>query len=73
MMNTSFAKLLQMETTLIKELITKYSVDVLNGEISFDRAVKRLHWDTGLDVLLLEEQVAHEVQHLCPVYADADL
>ena len=30
MMNTSFAKLLQMEATLIKELITKYSVDVLN-------------------------------------------
>ena len=73
MMDTSFTKLLQMEVTLIKELITKYSVDVLNGEISFDRAVKKLHWDTGIDVLLLEEQVTNEVQSLCPVYADADL
>ena len=73
MMDTSFAKLLQMEATLIKELITKYSVDVLNGEISFDRAVKKLHFDTGIDVLLLEEQVTSEVQHLCPVYVDADL
>jgi hypothetical protein len=48
-------------------------VDVLNGKISFDRAVKKLHWDTGIDVLLLEEQVTNEVQSLCPVYADADL
>ena len=53
MMDTSFTKLLQMEVTLIKELITKYSVDVLNGEISFDRAVKKLHWDTGIDVLFM--------------------
>lgn len=73
MMDTSFTKLLQMEVTLIKELITKYSVDVLNGEISFDRAVKKLHFDTGIDELLLEEQVTAEVQHLCPVYLDADL
>ena len=72
MMDTSFAKLLQMEATLIKELITKYSVDVLNGEISFDRAIKKLHFDTGIDVLLLEEQVTAEVQHLCPVYLDVD-
>lgn len=73
MMDTSFAKLLQMEAALIKELITKYSVDVLNGEISFDRAVKRLHLDTGIDVMLLEQQVTDEVQYLCPVYADIDL
>ena len=72
MMNTSFAKLLQMEAALIKELITKYSVDVLNGEISFDRAIKKLHWDTGVDVLLLEEEVTSEVQHLCPVYANIE-
>lgn len=72
MMDTSFAKLLQMEATLIKELITKYSVDVLNGEISFDRAVKKLHFDTGIDVLLLEEQITNEVQSLCPVYANIE-
>ena len=72
MMDTSFAKLLQMEATLIRELITKYSVDVLNGEISFDRAIKKLHFDTGIDVLLLEEQVTSEVQHLCPVYANIE-
>ena len=72
MMDTSFTKLLQMEVTLIKELITKYSVDVLNGEISFDRAVKKLHFDTGIDVLLLEEQVTNEVQSLCPVYANIE-
>lgn len=72
-MDTSFAKLLQMEATLIKELITNYSVGVLNGEISFDRAIKRLHIDTGIDTMLLEQQVTDEVQHLCPVYTDIDL
>ena len=73
MKDSSFAKLLQMEATIIQELITKYSTCVLNGDISFERAIKKLHWDTGIDELLLEDQVIDEVQHLCPVYPGASL
>ena len=73
MKDSSFAKLLQMEATIIQELITKYSTCVLNGDISFERAIKKLHWDTGIDELLLEDQVIDEVQHLCPVYPEASL
>ena len=69
----SFAKLLEMEVSIIQELIRKYSVEVLNGDISFPRAIKRLHYDTGLEESLLEEKVAEEVQHLCPVYPGANL
>jgi hypothetical protein len=73
MNDSSFAKLLQMEATIIQELITKYSTCVLNGDLSFERAVKKLHWDTGIDELLLEDQVTAEVQSLCPIYANIEL
>jgi hypothetical protein len=73
MKDSSFAKLLQMEATLIQELITKYSTCVLNGDLSFERAIKKLHWDTGIDELLLENQVTAEVQFLCPVYENIEL
>jgi len=73
MKDSSFAKLLQMEATLIQELITKYSTCVLNGDLSFERAIKKLHWDTGIDELLLEDQVTAEVQNLCPVYENIEL
>jgi len=64
----SFAKLLEMEVSIIQELITKYSVEVLNGGISFPRAIRKLHYDTGIEEFLLEEKITEEVQHLCPVY-----
>jgi hypothetical protein len=73
MKDSSFTKLLQMEATIIQELITKYSTCVLNGDLSFERAIKKLHWDTGIDELLLEDQVTAVVQSLCPVYADVEL
>ena len=68
----SFAKLLEMEVDIIKQLITKYSVEVLNGDISFERAIKMLEKDTGISKFLLEEQVTEEVQSLCPVYSGVD-
>lgn len=69
----SFAKLLEMEVNIVRELITKYSVEVLNGDISFQRAIKKLHRDTGISEFLLEQQVTEEVQSLCPVYPGVDL
>lgn len=68
----SFAKLLEMEANIVKELIRQYSVEVLNGDISFERAIKRLHYDTGIAEFLLEEQVTEEVQSLCPVYSGVE-
>jgi hypothetical protein len=54
-------------------MITKYSTCVLNGDLSFERAIKKLHWDTGIGELLLEDQVTAEVQNLCPVYENIEL
>ena len=65
----SFSKLLEMEMNLIEELIRKYSVEVINGDISFNRAIRKLHYDTGVSEYLLEEKVTEEVQSLCPVYS----
>ena len=69
MSGASFAKLLEMEAAIINELIRKYSTEILNGDISFDRAIKKLENDTGIDKFLLERQVIDEVQYLCPVYS----
>jgi hypothetical protein len=68
-----FAKLLEMEITIINEMITRYSTEVLSGDISFERAIKRLEKGTGLDKFILEKQVIDEVQHLCPVYPEVSL
>ena len=69
----SFAKLLEMEANIINELVRQYSVEVLSGDISFERAIRKLHYDTGIAEFLLEEQVATEVQSLCPVYPGVNL
>lgn len=69
----SFAKLLEMEANIINELVRQYSVEVLSGDISFERAIRKLHYDTGIAEFLLEEQVAAEVQSLCPVYPGVNL
>lgn len=69
----SFAKLLEMEANIINELVRKYSVEVLSGDISFERAIRKLHYDTGIAEFLLEEQVTAEVQSLCPVYPGVNL
>jgi hypothetical protein len=66
---SSFAKLLEMEVDIIKELITKYSVEVLNGDISFERAIRVLHKSTGISETVLEQRVTEEVQSLCPIYS----
>ncbi len=47
--------------------LVHYANSVLNGDISFNRAVKTLHFDTRADELHIEEDLTEVIMEICPV------
>lgn len=52
---------------LYKRNVMHYANSLLNGDISFDRAVKTLQFDTGYDIVSLEQDLCYAVSLLCPL------
>jgi len=52
---------------IYKRTLLHYANSVLNGDISFDRAVKTLHFDTMADIIHLEEDLTETIRYVCPL------
>ncbi len=55
----------------ISEMATEYAESILAREISFDRALKKMEFATGLDANSIEELLIEEVRFLCPLNTGA--
>ena len=56
----------QFQQVVYERRLFSYANSVLNREMSFNRAAKALHFDTGDDLVYVEEDLAAAVAKLCP-------
>jgi len=72
-MNTMFdlGSLHTAQMLLYRRNLAHYANSVLSGDISFNRAVKVLEFDTGDNIIYLEEDLADAIAKLCPLTEEA--
>ncbi len=68
-MNTLFDidSLRQAQYLIYERTLVHYANSVLNGDISFDRAVKTLQYDTRANPYDLEQDLSEVILEICPV------
>ncbi len=59
------------QAMIYKRNLIHYANSVLNGDISFDRAVKTLHFDTRDDEIYIEEDLIEVIREICPTKEEA--
>lgn len=63
-MNLNFINLME---EVMTSTIAMYSESVLNRQISFDRAVKEIHFATKADEYLIEDALSEHILKVCPL------
>lgn len=51
----------------VLNMVKDYAKSVLSREISFDRAVKKMHFTSQIDNHLLEELLIESIRESCPL------
>ena len=71
-MNTLFeiGSLQKAQLLLYRRNLVHYAKSVLNRDISFARALKILHFDTGYSPHYLEEDLSLAISALCPLRSE---
>ncbi len=57
---------------LYRRNVMHYANSVLNRDISFDRAIKTLHFDTGYSIPSLEDDLCYAVNVICPLRNESE-
>ena len=61
------------QAMIYKRNLLHYANSVLNGDISFDRAVKTLQFDTREQEIYIEEDLISAIREICPLVEDREV